>query len=496
MSSPAPSATGTLGATPFVELLVYTLDHALTGSLVLEEPGGHKHALSFRQGAVTKARASGALRGELERVTGSATLRATLLAFARLPEATAYGYYDGVDLLERMPASTEPVGSPLLLAWTVIREAADPKRVAELVARLAGRPLRLDARVPASSFAADPDAAAIVQRLRASPLGHAELEALGLLPRERLERFLYALALFRHLDLGGTLGPVGVSPSGRSGMMAAVTGKSAAIPAVSAATKSTPDPAPTTAQRVELEAWKTRLEGDHHTVLGVPQSATQDQIQSAFLRLAKQWHPDRVADADPATRELAPRIFARVSEARTVLLDPLQRRPSMARGSAVSSAQEDEQVERVLAAATAFQKAQILLKARNFAGAEAEAKSALAQDPDQPDYLALVAWIAAQKPEADVARAIAELDRALLKRPNDATARWYRGQLRKRAGQEGLAIQDFRAVVELDPRHVDAQREIRLYEMRSEARREGKNPEPPSGASGERPGLLGKLFKR
>jgi hypothetical protein len=44
------TATGNLQATPFGHLLVYLLDRGLTGSLVLEEPNGEKHAVWFETG--------------------------------------------------------------------------------------------------------------------------------------------------------------------------------------------------------------------------------------------------------------------------------------------------------------------------------------------------------------------------------------------------------------------------------------------------------------
>src|SRR4051812_9430884 len=50
------TATGTLQATPFGHLLVYLLDRGLTGSLVLEEPNGDKHAIWFEAGAPAKVK--------------------------------------------------------------------------------------------------------------------------------------------------------------------------------------------------------------------------------------------------------------------------------------------------------------------------------------------------------------------------------------------------------------------------------------------------------
>jgi hypothetical protein len=78
--------------------------------------------------------------------------------------------------------------------------------------------------------------------------------------------------------------------------------------------------------------------------------------------------------------------------------------------------------------------------------------------------------------------------------------RWYRGQLLKRLGRERQAIEDFRFIILKDPRNVDAQREIRLFDMRrpqtrSDAPADGaRRPSPPPDAPSK--SFLGKLFKR
>ena len=70
-------------------------------------------------------------------------------------------------------------------------------------------------------------------------------------------------------------------------------------------------------------------------------------------------------------------------------------------------------------------------------------------------------------------------------------------------------MRDFRYVVERDPRHVDAQREIRLYNMRRGERgtsippsggdggdRASLSPSPEKPKGGEGGGFISKLFKR
>ena len=65
--------------------------------------------------------------------------------------------------------------------------------------------------------------------------------------------------------------------------------------------------------------------------------------------------------------------------------------------------------------------------------------------------------------------------------------------MRKKLGEIGPAIGDFRRAFELNPRNLDAQREVRLYEMRAqkdEAKRQGDSKPPP------KPSLIGRLFKK
>jgi curved DNA-binding protein CbpA len=240
----------------------------------------------------------------------------------------------------------------------------------------------------------------------------------------------------------------------------------------------------------------------------VPTQATAPEIQETFLKLAKKWHPDRLGPEYADVKEAVTRIFSRMSEAHQTLSDAMKRREYDQRDRrAAREAEEAELVHRALRAATAFQRAEILLKRSSMAQAEEEARKALADDPSQPEYRALVAWLDAQKPGADPHAAIAVLDKVIAAAPNDVRSRWYRGQLNKRAGRDARAVRDFRAIVEQDPRHVDAQREIRLYEMRHSGRPPSDRPsdspherssKPPSAdeKSKTEGGLLSRIFKR
>lgn len=67
---------------------------------------------------------------------------------------------------------------------------------------------------------------------------------------------------------------------------------------------------------------------DYYEVLGVARGATKKEIQAAFRKLAREWHPD----ARPGDRE-AEKRFKEISQAHTVLADPEKRKLYDAFGS-------------------------------------------------------------------------------------------------------------------------------------------------------------------
>src|SRR2546429_8451436 len=60
---------------------------------------------------------------------------------------------------------------------------------------------------------------------------------------------------------------------------------------------------------------------DFYAVLGVPSTATQDEIKKAYRKLAKKYHPDANASDTKAAER-----FKEISEANNVLGDPEKRK--------------------------------------------------------------------------------------------------------------------------------------------------------------------------
>jgi curved DNA-binding protein CbpA len=351
--------------------------------------------------------------------------------------------------------------------------------------------------------------------LRAKPQTFAELGARDLLEPALLDRLVYTLLLLRQFDLGTGAQPVGAERRSLSPSASLVP--SAPRPTAPSLTEidlppsvpSEPPPPPADdAFRREAEERAAATNQTYYEVLGVPIDAPAPAIAAAYFQLAKRWHPDRLDAEHTDLRDVAIRLFARISEAHQTLSDAERRKAydeSLKQGGG-SQDEEQEQVQKLLRASTSFQKAQVLLKRNNLPGAEEAARSALADAPDEADHIALVAWLDAMKTGADLEASLRELNRAAGLEEANLRVRWYRGQVLKRLGRERQALEDFRLIVERDPRHVDAQRELRLFEMqrgrKSELPAERRETQAPgrgasaTPASEKKPNFFGKLFKK
>jgi curved DNA-binding protein CbpA len=558
MSQLAPTASGTLAATPLGHLLIHAFDRQLTGTLVFEEADHRKYAVYLSDGRAAAARTAepvaliGALAVEhglvgadrIEPAVEAATQAGrrvgevlvdsgvfdvpALEALLReqverriqhirgLSPQTAYGYYDGKNFLERAGGPREP-SSPLPLIWHVMRITPDHGRAAETLARLSGATLRFHIDAPLALFEFAAGERAVVDVLRAKPQTLAELVRRDLLEPALLERLVYTLLLLRQFDLGTGAQPVGGERRSLSPAVLASIAPSSTTPASARLSEidlppsapSVPPPPPAEDPlRTEAEERAQAGEQSFYEVLGVAPNAPASAIAAAYFQLAKRWHPDRLAEEHADLRDTAARIFARIGEANQTLSDPERRKAYDEQLKQEGhDAEEQEQVQRLLRAATSFQKAQVLLRRNNLPGAEEAARAALEDAPDEADHIALVAWLQASKPGAELEVLLRELNRAAKLEDANLRVRWYRGQVLKRLGRERQAIEDFRLIVEKDPRHVDAQREIRLYEMQrgnrkselpGERRSDTLSPRSPTASptSEKKPTFFGKLFKK
>jgi len=242
------------------------------------------------------------------------------------------------------------------------------------------------------------------------------------------------------------------------------------------------------------------LAQDHFGVLGVARTATPEEVQRAFFEAVKSWHPDRVPPGFEELKPLFAQVFGRLDAARATLTDPARRaryveelaRPAR-RALPADTAAAEANLE--------LKKAEGLLKKNDVVTAERHLRRAVHLAPSLADAQALLSWIQAKptSSQSELGKLVAELDHVIARDDSSARARFFRGQLRKRLGLAKEANDDFVRACELDPGHIDAQRELRLYRMRAEkSAGPPKSPRDRDAASSNEGvgGFFRKLFKR
>ena len=206
----------------------------------------------------------------------------------------------------------------------------------------------------------------------------------------------------------------------------------------------------------------------------------EDSVLHAREDVAPGLAPSELADV----KEQCARVFARLSEAHKTLTDPAQRKRYMKLMKEGGETPEQQQeIANVVTAAVEFQKAEICLKKNDIVHAEESARHAVRWIRTRPITSRSSCGLKRcdpmhKSPEATQTKIDMLLSRHFASTRN-ASARIYRAMLYKRQGRTGLALEDFKMVADLNPKNIDAQRELRISEMRGNVPRS-----PAPGKSG------------
>jgi tetratricopeptide (TPR) repeat protein len=439
-----PTAKGATDATPLVHILVYVLDHALSGTTVLREPSGAESSIYFLEGApakvkthapvavlgdelvrmglasqsvVTKALASaqrlGVLLGEylvgngiltdwgLQRALG-VQLRKKVASLTNLDAGTEYAFYRDVNTLDGWAGERLVVCHPLDVVLAAARAWYDRARIHATLGRIENEPLAFHPDVDLSALDLTHEEEKVLAVLRAEGGAPPSFQALlqqRVADEDAVSSLVYALAVTRQFAFAGQKG----EPMGRS------------------------------------RAYSDSGEGDRAS--GLPFSAVVEPRHPSSGR-----HPA----AEPL-RSIEVMVEMDEEEEKTD-------QPTRA---------ADQSVERALQGMRDFRQAEIALQRGDLEGAARLAESAAQADPEQVDYVALLAWARAMggAPNA-TADGIDALTRLLGSAPKHERALLYRGLLLKRAGRDKDALRDFTRVLELNPKSSQAASEVRMLKGR------------------------------
>jgi hypothetical protein len=460
--------------------------------------------------------------------------KVTRLFFARqgtfeiFIESHQYGDGDELHLMRVDPRS---------VLYPGIRAAYDDERLRQELAPLAGYTFRLVGTVPPTFVEAMglPGSDLTLAALRQRALTLDELPVPGSKPVESRAvtlALLYSDLLDAHLLPSRMATPTVVNDPISSPVVAeadrrttwtavpilgsqpnvVVVSAPAPLPALASVSKSSGPPTPrvqpapslvanatTNTLRAAILELHAKLDhSSHFEILGVPESASSAEINAAFMRAVRQYHPDRLAAA--GLRDLTPqaeRVMGRMGEASAVLRDPKLR----SEYQATRSGKGVGQAMSILEAEKSFQIGEAHLKKGDYGKAMEGFAEAIKINPAEAQYRAYLAWARFDDPRARkemVAReSLSVIQQSTVDQPRFARGFFWAGQIWKYLNDPAQAEKAFREAATVDKGFLEAEREVRLLEMRrTKSNQNRPGPQGPSTANRQPGGLFGKLLKR
>ncbi|WP_309890473.1 DUF4388 domain-containing protein [Archangium sp.] len=206
---------------------------------------------------------------------------------------------------------------------------------------------------------------------------------------------------------------------------------------------------------------------NHFERLGLGADTPGPAVKLAYFKLAKLYHPDTLPPgAPPELEKLKADIFGYIGDAYRTLSDDKSRAAYIEELKSGGSKQDSQvDVEAILKSEELFRKSGHYIKARRFADAVKLLDEAIQLNPEEPEFFAwrgYARFFTFEDKKAGYAEAYRDLQHCLKKNEKVASAHYFLGVIAKLCGDNSGALKHFQRTVEIQPNHIDAQREIRM----------------------------------
>ncbi|MHB8872994.1 MAG: J domain-containing protein [Myxococcaceae bacterium] len=247
--------------------------------------------------------------------------------------------------------------------------------------------------------------------------------------------------------------------------------KPAAPVAPAAPAAPAPPPVSPEVEIKQLQAVAEKLKTQNFfELLGLTDKADSGAVKVAYFKLAKLYHPDTVAPgAPPELGKLKEDIFGKIGDAYRTLGDDKSRAAYVEDLKAGGGGAEKVDIALIFAAEEKFQKGCILVKARKFPEAVKYLDEAIAGNNTEGEFFAwrgYARFFTIADKKAAQAEAMKDLNLCLKKNERCAQAHYFIGQMAKLCGDLPGAAKSFQKCLQLQPDHLDAQREVRMTQKK------------------------------
>jgi hypothetical protein len=205
---------------------------------------------------------------------------------------------------------------------------------------------------------------------------------------------------------------------------------------------------------------KTIKDQDQFQVLGVDRQISENGLKRAYIKIVKANHPDTYAYADdPEVKRLANEIFTEIQKAYTYITKLREGKP----------VEEPQGIDESLQAEILFSKATELLKARDYHAAIDYFKLCVKMRPEEKlfmeSYVKTMFLRLQNTGEGNPLEIKSSIREGLNRFANSDTLWVIYGWVLKKEGSR-KAIEAFQKALEINRNNIDAQRELRLHQMR------------------------------